>query len=120
MGFSRQEYWSGVPLPSPKKSLSIRLTSKAVFAVPENALESKNNAQVPWGTGGMITVVIEDSLGRLELGLCFGPNIGSPSQSQSVHVKNSPGRFLNMLIFRPHPYPPPLYSSFLLFLPLFS
>ena len=82
-----------MPLPSPEKSLSIRLTSKAIFAMPENALESKNNAQVPWGTGGMITVVIEDSLGRLELGLCFGPNIGSPSQTQSVHVRIPQGDF---------------------------
>lgn len=39
-----------------KKSLSIRLTSKAVSAVLENALEGKNNAQVPWGTEGMIPV----------------------------------------------------------------
>lgn len=100
-----------------KKSFSIRLTSKAVFAIPENPLESKTNAQVPWSTGGVITLVIEDSLGSLELGLCFGPNIGSPSQLQSVHVQNSPGRFLNMLIFRPHSHPPPLYSSFLLFPP---
>ena len=28
MGFSRQEYWSGVPLPSPKESLICKKTQK--------------------------------------------------------------------------------------------
>lgn len=62
----------------------------------------------------MIAYVIEDSLVRLELRMRFGPNIGSPSQLQSIHVQNSPGRFFNMLVFqnRPPPlllpFPPPL------------
>lgn len=55
----------------------------------------------------MITYTIEDPLGRLELEMCFGPNIDSASLLQSIHVQNSPGRFLNKLVFRPLlPSPP--------------
>ena len=42
MGFSRQEYWSGVPLPSPTKS-SRRLQSCCLIQPPRNMLSLLNN-----------------------------------------------------------------------------
>ena len=35
MGFSRQEYWSGVPLPSPKCNVSLDKTDKRTISISE-------------------------------------------------------------------------------------
>lgn len=71
-----------------KKFFSVGLTSKAISAIPVNPLESKNDAHAFWATEGMITHVIEDFLGPLELGLFFDANVGSPS-----HRRISQGAF---------------------------
>ena len=41
MGFSRQEYWSGVPLPSPTTSLSTHKTSLEQWCVPGGGCRRK-------------------------------------------------------------------------------
>ena len=36
MGFPRQEYWSGVPLPSPKNSLGVLKNTNRLFCLKQN------------------------------------------------------------------------------------
>ena len=64
MGFSRQEYWSGVPLPSPifcpRVSLSASLTKTTVAA----------NA---WRHGGNPAITGSSHLDRYATGHCCGP-----------------------------------------------
>ena len=47
MGFARQEYWSGVPLPSPKHSKGICYKNKTLGAphILENPGKITNNSQ---------------------------------------------------------------------------
>ena len=40
MGFSRQEYWSGVPLPSPKEGAGSLKTMSGYFRGPAMAVEA--------------------------------------------------------------------------------
>ena len=53
MGVSRQEYWSGVPLPSPHQSLG-KFKSKPwwlAISHPQKWLESKSQTNCWWGCG---------------------------------------------------------------------
>ena len=43
MGFSRQEYWSGVPLPSP-------------VPTPDTSFDSDPESLVPWGTWDFVLI----------------------------------------------------------------
>ena len=102
MGFSRQEYWSGVPSPSPKNTgvgcyflLQIRIVTSLVFAdcielLPEKAMAAHSSTlawQIPWAEepGGL------QSIGSLESGTterlhfhfplsCIGEGNGNPPQ----------------------------------------
>ena len=51
MGFSRQEYWSGLPLPSPKLRLE---TCKDLLGVPQpvkSGVQVLAQTDLPWETG---------------------------------------------------------------------
>ena len=39
MGFSRQEYWSGLSLPSPTLALNVLLEAKDVYLIPKSTTE---------------------------------------------------------------------------------
>ena len=57
MGFSRQEYWSGVPLSSPKQYLLLllhRFSRVRLCAIPETAA---HQASRPWDSSGKNTGV---------------------------------------------------------------
>ena len=64
MGFSRQEYWSGVPLPSPRSFLNgsiypnfqiIAMQNTKTLIFPYNSLLSKNAKSAWISTPGLIT-----------------------------------------------------------------
>ena len=49
MGFSRQEYWSGVPLPSPKKSIAVSKNVHSSQVEKEMATHSSTLAwKIQW------------------------------------------------------------------------
>ena len=48
MGFSRQEYWSGVPLPSPKECLEAPQAGKGKERFPLRASRGSVALQIPW------------------------------------------------------------------------
>ena len=52
MGFSRQEYWSGVPLPSPEQALDTKLRDQGDFPGGSDGKVSVYNVGDPGSTSG--------------------------------------------------------------------
>ena len=71
MGFSKQEYWSGVPLPSPKDKLLGNADSNELSSLFQfSSVQSFSRVQcfaIPWNAAHHVTLSITNSRGSLNL-----------------------------------------------------
>ena len=94
MGFSRQEYWSGVPLPSPRQTLTDikgEIDSNTIivgdFNIPITPMDRSSKQKIY-----KKTQVLNDPLDEMDLidiFRTFHPN--AENTSSQVHMEHSPG-----------------------------